>query len=338
MQQYMLQIIEHLGKKGYKKLNPDSNNVYGRAEGDAIYVIVLGNSRNLKADNLIKFNSQIRNDLEETGKRVMILNLLLTKDGIFDDDLSTIIKKMDNVWLFSEDYGKLYIFENQPADFDGLQRILEKEIYAEKDHWRIRLKEIFGVVTPILVLLNILVFIAYVYTRDAYGYSFLEEILTDNLRYVLVEKQYYRLLTSMFFHFSLTHLLSNMVVLIALGARVEYLLGKVKYICVYLFCGIVASVCSIVSCYMGNFYEYAGGASGAICGLMGILIVFAFFGKGKISDISLKDLIFLSVITILNGYVSEGIDNAAHIGGLIAGLFTGLLCAYICSKKQNSGI
>ena len=115
MQQYMLQIIEHLGEKGYKKLNPDSNNVYGRAEGDAIYVIVLGNSRNLKADNLIKFNSQIRNDLEETGKRVMILNLLLTKDGIFDDDLSTIIKKMDNVWLFSEDYGKLYIFENQPA-------------------------------------------------------------------------------------------------------------------------------------------------------------------------------------------------------------------------------
>lgn len=109
----MLQIIEHLGEKGYKKLNPDSNNVYGRAEGDAIYVIVLGNSRNLKADNLIKFNSQIRNDLEETGKRVMILNLLLTKDGIFDDDLSTIIKKMDNVWLFSEDYGKLYIFENQ---------------------------------------------------------------------------------------------------------------------------------------------------------------------------------------------------------------------------------
>lgn len=37
MQQYMLQIIEHLGEKGYKKLNPDSNNVYGRAEGDAIY-------------------------------------------------------------------------------------------------------------------------------------------------------------------------------------------------------------------------------------------------------------------------------------------------------------
>lgn len=337
MQQYMLQIIEHLGKKGYQKLNPDSNNVYGRAESDAIYVVVLGSSRNLKAENLIRFNSQIRQDLETAGKRIQILNLLLTPNGMFDDDINAIIDRMDNVWLFSEDYGKLYIFENQPADFDGLQSILEKEIYAEKDHFSTRLKKMFGVVTPILVLLNVLVYIAYVYTKDSYGFSFLEERLTDNLQYVLVEKQYYRIVTSVFFHFSLTHLLSNMVVLIALGARVEHLLGKAGFICAYLFCGIAASVCSIVSCYMGNFYDYAGGASGAICGLMGILIVFAFFGKGKISDISLRDLIFLSVITILNGYVSEGIDNAAHVGGLIAGLFVGLLCAFICSKKKNSG-
>lgn len=337
MQQYMLQIIEHLGKKGYKKLNPDSNNVYGRAEDDAIYVVVLGSSRNLKAENLIKFNKQIRQDLEISGKRIRILNLLLTPNGMFDDDINAIIDRMDNVWLFSEDYGKLYIFENQPADFDGLQSVLEKEIYEEKDHFTIRLKKMFGVITPILVLINVLVYIAYVYTKDSYGFSYLEEKLTDNLQYVLVEKQYYRIVTSIFFHFSLTHLLSNMVVLIALGARVENLIGKVGYICAYLFCGIIASVCSIVSCYMGNFYDYAGGASGAICGLMGILIVFAFFGKGKISDISLKDLIFLSVITILNGYVSEGIDNAAHVGGLIAGLFVGVLCAYICSKKKNSG-
>ncbi len=337
MQQYMLQIIEHLGKKGYKKLNPDSNNVYGRAEDDAIYVVVLGSSRNLKTENLIKFNKQIRQDLEISGKRIRILNLLLTPNGMFDDDINAIIDRMDNVWLFSEDYGKLYIFENQPADFDGLQSVLEKEIYEEKDHFTIRLKKMFGVITPILVLINVLVYIAYVYTKDSYGFSYLEEKLTDNLQYVLVEKQYYRIVTSIFFHFSLTHLLSNMVVLIALGARVENLIGKVGYICAYLFCGIIASVCSIVSCYMGNFYDYAGGASGAICGLMGILIVFAFFGKGKISDISLKDLIFLSVITILNGYVSEGIDNAAHVGGLIAGLFVGVLCAYICSKKKNSG-
>ena len=80
---------------------------------------------------------------------------------------------------------------------------------------------------------------------------------------------------------------------------------------------------------MGNYYTYAGGASGAICGLMGVLIVFAIFNKGHISGISLKDLLFLSVLTVLNGYVSDGIDNAAHVGGLIAGLLVGIITILI---------
>ena len=82
----------------------------------------------------------------------------------------------------------------------------------------------------------------------------------------------------------------------------------------------------MISCYLGNYYTYAGGASGAICGLMGVLIVFAFFNKGHISGISLKDLLFLSVLTILNGYVSDGIDN---VGGLIAGLLVGIIAILI---------
>ena len=49
MQQYVLQIIEHLEEMGYKKLNPESNNVYGRLGTDAIYVVVLGSSRDLRA-------------------------------------------------------------------------------------------------------------------------------------------------------------------------------------------------------------------------------------------------------------------------------------------------
>ena len=60
-----------------------------------------------------------------------------------------------------------------------------------------------------------------------------------------------------------------------------------------------------------------------------VLIVFAFFNKGHISGISLKDLLFLSVLTVLNGYVSDGIDNAAHVGGLIAGLLVGIITILI---------
>ena len=180
-----------------------------------------------------------------------------------------------------------------------------------------------------MILINIIIFVISVYTRDAAGNSWLEELLADNLYDVIVEKQYYRIITSIFYHFSLIHLFSNMVVLVALGARVENLMGRIGFLISYLFCGITASICSLISCYLGNYYTYAGGASGAICGLMGVLIVFAIFNKGHISGISLKDLLFLSVLTVLNGYVSDEIDNAAHVGGLIAGLLVGIITILI---------
>lgn len=330
MQQYVLQILEHLEEIGYRKLNPESNNVYGRLGTDAIYVVVLGSSRDLKADNLQNFNRQIIRDLSaNTDQKIKLLNILLTPNGMFDDSVNEIVSKMNNVWLFSEDYGKLYVFENQPVDFDGLQPILDKQILQEKDRNISRIRKTFGVVTPILILLNVIIFVIAVYTRGASGNSWLEELLADNLYDVIVEKQYYRIITSTFYHFSLIHLFSNMVVLVALGARVENLMGRIGFLIAYLFCGITASICSLISCYLGNYYTYAGGASGAICGLMGVLIVFAFFNKGHISGISLKDLLFLSVLTILNGYVSDGIDNAAHVGGLIAGLLVGIIAILI---------
>ena len=214
-------------------------------------------------------------------------------------------------------------------DFDGLQPVLDKQILQEKGRNLSRIRKTFGVITPILILINIIIFVISVYTRDAAGNSWLEELLADNLYDVIVEKQYYRIITSIFYHFSLIHLFSNMVVLVALGARVENLMGRIGFLISYLFCGITASICSLISCYLGNYYTYAGGASGAICGLMGVLIVFAFFNKGHISGISLKDLLFLSVLTVLNGYVSDGIDNAAHVGGLIAGLLVGIITILI---------
>ncbi len=63
--------------------------------------------------------------LADSDKRIELLNILLTPYGLFDDSVNEIVSKMSNVWLFSEDYGKLYVFENQPMDFDGLQPVLD---------------------------------------------------------------------------------------------------------------------------------------------------------------------------------------------------------------------
>ncbi len=328
MQQYMLQIVGHLENKGYQKLNPDSSNVYGRTEGDTVYVVVIGSSHGLRAETLQQFNDKIVLDIaQNTGMRVELLNILFTPDGLFDDMVRDIVDKVKNVWLFTDDYGKLYVFENQPEDFDGLYNLIDKNIIAEHEKYITRIKQLFGVVTPVIVIVNVVLYIISCMNMDDMGWSFILENLADNAYAVIHEHQYYRLFTSMFVHFSITHIMSNMIILVALGARIENLIGKMGMLVSYILTGLVSSVASLIN-NMEDYTIYSAGASGAIFGLMGIMIMFAIFNKGRINDMSLWNLVVLSVLTILNGYVSGvNIDNAAHIGGLAAGLIIGVMMA-----------
>lgn len=321
----MLQIVNKLKEKGYVKLNPDTNNVYGRAEGGTIYVVVIGSGHNLDADDLKRFNNKIISDISQgTDKDIRLLNILLMPDGVFDDRIKHMIEVMDNLWLFTEDYGKFYIFENQIGDFDGLADILDHEIKIEKKKDSNRLLRIFGVVTPILLAINVIIFFLDSILTRKYNFR-LNYHLAINPSAVIEDHQYYRLFTAMFVHFGIEHLVSNMIILEALGARVEHLLGKVIYPICYIVTGLVASMGSLAACYLGHPYDYAGGASGALFGLMGLLIVMASFNKGRVGDISLRNLLMLCFLTIANGYVSDGIDNAAHIVGLVFGIVLGLL-------------
>ena len=226
--------------------------------------------------------------------------------------------ELDNVWLFAEDYGKLYIFENQPTDFDSLYDVIDKKTVVDNRRSQHNLIRMFGVVTPILLLINILVYVACIFVYQP------TELAVEVL--AISEKgQYYRFLTSMFTHFGIAHLVGNMVILIALGARVENIIGRFNYIIVYIATGLTASFASYIDCYYNNTYAYSAGASGAIFGLLGVLVVIAFYNKGRVKDLSLINMLILFILTLVNGKMSEGIDNVAHVAGFAAGLVAGIV-------------
>lgn len=326
MQQYMVQIIKNLEKKGYKKLNPDSNNVYGRVEDDAVYVVVIGSGRNLDVDSLKKFNDKLWLDLSfNSNRKVNILNILITSDGIFDDATKKIVDGMNNVWLFTEDYGKLYIFENQPADFDGLYDLIDKRMLTENEKTTHTLKNMFGVVTPVLVVINVLVYVIGVFIFETSGSYELEYKLAINVKAIADGGEYYRFITAMFTHFGIAHLFGNMVILIALGARVENIVGKINYLLMYIGTGLAAGLVSYIECYIHNSYDYAAGASGAIFGLLGVLVAIAVRNKGRVKDLTVFNMLLLMVLTVINGQFTEGIDNVAHIAGFVAGVIAGVV-------------
>lgn len=143
---------------------------------------------------------------------------------------------------------------------------------------------------------------------------------------LLLEGEYGRLLTSVFMHFGIDHLLNNMLVLFLLGDNLERALGKVKYLLFYLLCGIGANLCSVAyDLSVLRFTAVSAGASGAIFGIVGGLLYAVLRNRGRLEDLSTRQLVVMAAVTLYHGMTSTGVNNAAHIGGLICGIFMGIL-------------
>ena len=127
--------------------------------------------------------------------------------------------------------------------------------------------------------------------------------------------QYYRLLTGIFLHGSIVHLLFNCYALYVIGSQLESYLGKVRYLIIYLFSAVTASLFSMI--FNSN---PSIGASGAIFGLMGALVYFGYHYRVYLGNVLKSQIIPLILFNLLIGALSTGIDNFAHIGGLIGGL------------------
>ncbi len=128
--------------------------------------------------------------------------------------------------------------------------------------------------------------------------------------------EYYRIITSMFLHYSLIHFTFNMYALYIIGTQLESFLGKYKYLFVYMISGISGSLLS-----MAFLQDSASlGASGAIFGLLGSLVYFGYHYRVYLGTVIKSQIIPLILLNLLLGFTISGIDNSAHIGGLIGGV------------------
>jgi len=179
-------------------------------------------------------------------------------------------------------------------------------------------------VTPIIVNLNILVFVLMVIS----GVNFMEPDTASllkwgaNLRSLTLQGEYWRLFTCCFLHIGILHLLFNMYALVYIGLLLEPYLGKTRFAAAYVLTGIVASTASL---WMHE-QTVSAGASGAIFGMYGVFL--AMLTTNAI-DKSVRKAMLTSILVFV-GYnlangIKGGIDNAAHIGGLVSGLAIGYL-------------
>lgn len=196
-------------------------------------------------------------------------------------------------------------------------------------------------VTLTIMMINIVVYIVCTQTGEV-----VYNIGSMNTERILADRQYYRLVTAIFLHADIEHIVSNMIYLAGLGQMVEQITGHIRFALLYLLSGVGASVFSLAySVQTGRMYD-AVGASGAIFGLIGALFILLVVrdmrrrGNSRGADdmsaqvldengrvmpdgyasISVGKMVFVVVYMIYSGTRAVHVDNAAHIGGLVCGL------------------
>ena len=211
----------------------------------------------------------------------------------------------------------------------------EEKAYLEEEKkrnsfWSFFIPRKGFIATPILIDLNILVFIVMI----ASGVGIMSPSTLSLLKWgadfgpLTLTGDWWRAVTCNFIHIGAFHLLMNMYAFMYVGLLLEDLIGSRRMFMSYLLTGLCSAVFSL---YMHG-ETISAGASGAIFGLYGIFLAFLFFHR--IAKEQRKAL--LTSILIFVGYnlvygMKAGIDNAAHIGGLLSGFLLGII--YVCSYK-----
>lgn len=170
-----------------------------------------------------------------------------------------------------------------------------------------------GLLTKLLVAINVLVF-AFMWFKDP---SLSTQTLVDfgaKISYRIVDGEWYRLITPMFLHANLLHLLFNSAALLSFGIETEMIFGKVKFLVIYFVAGICGSI--------GSFLWSPGvsvGASGAIFGLLGANLYFLTLNPELYKRVFGNSVLAILVINVIYGFSTPSIDSSAHIAGLIGG-------------------
>lgn len=209
------------------------------------------------------------------------------------------------------------------AQIDSILRY-RQEVKNEKK------KNKLPIVTVGLIAVNVIMYIITAFLSGSILYS------NDNVLVYLGAKensliasgQYYRLITAMFLHGGLVHLVLNMYSLFAIGPLVEKVYGKAKYLAIYFVGGIVSSIFS---------YKFSQGvsigASGAIFALLGATLIFAMKMREKIGKGMVTSILSVIGVNIFIGLTIPNIDNFAHLGGLIGGF---IISALISSNFEKT--
>lgn len=185
-------------------------------------------------------------------------------------------------------------------------------------------------VSVTLVSINVIVFLICTFTG-----SMLYNMGRLSVQDVIMQKDYGRVLWSMFLHSDVNHIFNNMLILLFLGAMIEKEIGHIRFGVLYFLSGIGGGLLSLWSKAINNDWAGSIGASGAVFGMDGVLLALVLFSHHKMSTVTPARVMFMIAYSLYSGFTGNNIDNAAHIGGLLTGFLAGTIMCLIQRRRTD---
>lgn len=262
---------------------------------------------------------------------------------VVDTNTKSLIITADRVEDFYGLKGKLNEFLDNPgkarAMLSEVQRNLDRTVQERQRAQTRTAANAFPWVTLIIIVVNLLVGgITLLYGDYATSYLDLDPVA------IIRGGQWYRLFTYMYVHSGFTHYFNNMIMLYLAGQILEPTIGRGRYVLLYHLFGVIAGAGSLVYKLVVGSTVPSVGASGAIMGVLGILLYVSLrnlraIGRGKYYRIFVLSLCALD--SVYQGFAMPDVDNAAHVTGIAAGVIAALILEQVLrakrAKKQGNG-
>jgi len=322
-------IDAQLRNTGYRPVNHKPN-WYWRAENPVLYLVCLldGKKETWREENMTfsGFSASMEKRLEEFFcTRLVALSVLVDKEG--DKWAVDTVERVDNIltyeekihrvfWHFSTETARVEAAKGQPDKLIGMEKLLaaaaqgkSPEVLVLRDTKEQKKPAATAVIFAVCAVL-LLVTEIFPYGTDIimrYGLS------ADGI----ARGEYERFLTSMFLHSGIMHLASNAVYLYYFGVRSEKLLGTGRFLLLYLVSGLCGGLLSI---FLGDGYGVSIGASGAIYGILGAMLLLTKKRGSRYTGMSYSTMLLLAATAICLGFFEPNVDNLGHIGGFLGGM------------------
>lgn len=277
------------------------------------------------------------------------LFLLLSKDvdraveASSGDSMTWIMDTGNNMLVIPEDRtedfygmkGRLNGFLADPGRAEAvlaqIKQDFEKTVDATEKELKKSKKEFVPWVSITIIGINLLIILLCLIFGEGFA-----GLLTLDPVAVFEKYQWYRLFTHLFVHFGLVHFFNNMLMLYMEGITLEETIGRWRFAVIYVLFGMAAGAGSLFYKIYTQTTIPSVGASGAIMGLMGLLIVMTIVSIRSVKNggwYRFFGIMVCAGYNIYRGFLSESVDNAAHITGFVIGILVG--AGWVILSRMN---